>query len=229
MNSKMVKFDWFSIYSSFPKKSKMSIYSKYVLPNLIHYACGGSSFSKQREKIVPFAEGNTLEIGVGTGLNIPFYDGTKITKLTAIEPSEDTWKKCEVDLKKLPFEFEFILASAEELPFENETFDTIVMTYALCTIPNAEKALLEMKRVLKPTGSMFFSEHGIAPEERVRFIQNKLNPIWKKISGGCNLNRNIPELIENNGFEMVDLEEMHIPGWKPGSYNYWGSAKKKST
>lgn len=204
----------------------MSIYSKYILPNLIHFACGGSAFSKQRSKIIPLAEGNILEIGAGTGLNLPFYDGTKVIKLTAIEPSEDTWKKCEVDLKNLPFEFEFILASAEELPFENELFDSVVVTYALCTIPNVEKALSEMKRVLKPSGKILFSEHGIAPEKRVRFIQNKLNPIWKQLSGGCNLNRNIPLLIQNSGFKMKTVEEMHIGKWMPGSYNYWGSAQK---
>lgn len=205
----------------------MGLYAKYVLPNLIQIACGGSSFSKQREKVIPLAEGNVLEIGVGTGLNLPFYDGEKVTKLTAIEPFEDTWKKCQIDLKTLPFEFEFILASAEELPFNDNSFDTIVMTYALCTIPDAQKALLEMKRVLKPNGSLLFSEHGIAPEKHVRFIQNALNPIWKQFSGGCNLNRNIPQLIKESGLVLSSLDEMHIPGWKPGSYNYWGRATKE--
>ena len=203
----------------------MGIYDKYVLPNLIQIACGGSSFSKQRGKVIPLAKGNVLEIGVGTGLNLPFYDGEKVTKLTAIEPA--TWKKSQVDLKTLRFEFEFILASAEELPFDDNSFDTIVMTYALCTIPNAQKALLEMKRVLKPYGSLLFSEHGIAPEKRVRFFQNSLNPIWKQFSGGCNLNRNIPKLIKESGLVLSNLDEMHIPGWKPGSYNYWGRATKE--
>ena len=204
----------------------MGFYSKFVLPNLIQLACGGSSFSKQREKLIPLAEGKVLEIGVGTGLNLPFYQGGKISKLTAIEPFIDTWKKCQVDLKSLTFEFEFIIASAEELPFENNAFDTIVVTYALCTIPNVRKALLEMKRVLKSNGRLLFCEHGIAPQKRVRFIQNSINPVWKQFSGGCNLNRNIPQLIKNSGFQMLKLDEMHIPGWKPGSYNYWGSAQK---
>lgn len=205
----------------------MGLYAKYVLPNLIHIACGSSSFSQQREKIVPLAEGNVLEIGVGTGLNLPFYNGKKVSKLTAIEPSLDTWEKCEVDLESLPFEFEFILASAEKLPFEDNSFDSIVMTYTLCTIPNPHKALQEMKRVLKPNGSLLFSEHGIAPTKRVRFVQKAINPIWKQFSGGCNLSRNIPELIKESGFILSESNEMHIPGWKPGSYNYWGRATKK--
>lgn len=181
----------------------------------------------QRNKIVPQAHGNVLEIGVGTGLNIPVYDGTKVTKLTAIEPNEDTWKKCTIDVKKLPFEFEFILASAEELPFEDNSFDTVVVTYALCTIPNVQQALKEMRRVLKPDGILLFSEHGIAPDKRVRFIQNNLNPVWKQFSGGCNLNRNIPQLIKKSGFKTIQLEQMYISGWKPGSYNYWGKATKE--
>lgn len=204
----------------------MGLYSKYILPNLINKACGQSTFTLQRNKIVPLAHGNVLEIGAGTGLNIPIYDGTKVTKLTATEPSEDTWKKCDVSIEKLPFDFEFILASAETLPFEDNSFDTVVVTYALCTIPNVEKALKEMKRVLKSQGILLFTEHGIAPQKRVRFIQNSLNPLWKQVSGGCNLNRNIPQLIEDNGFKMVQLEQMYISGWKPGSYNYWGIASK---
>ena len=204
----------------------MGIYSKYILPILINKICVASSFTKQRNKIIQLAYGNVLEIGVGTGLSLPVYDGSKVTKLTAIEPSEDIWEKCNIDLKKLPFDFEFLIASAEELPFKDNSFDTVVITYTLCTIQDVEKALKEMRRVLKPTGMLLFSEHGLAPDKRIRFVQNSLNPIWKQFSGGCNLNRNIPQLIEESGFEIIKLEKMYISTCKTGSYNYSGTATK---
>jgi ubiquinone/menaquinone biosynthesis C-methylase UbiE len=204
----------------------MGIYTKYILPSLINIACGLSPFAKQRKKIIPLAKGNVLEIGIGTGLNLPLYNNKKVIRLTAIDPSEDTWKKCTIDIRKLGFHFKFIIASAEELPFDDNSFDSVVVTYSLCTIPDAKKALEEMRRVLKPTGLLLFCEHGIAPEKRVQKVQDLLNPVWKKVAGGCNLNRNIPQMIEDSGFKNIKLETMYIPGWKPLSYNYWGTASK---
>ena len=204
----------------------MSLYSKYVLPSLINLTCKTSSLTKQREKIIPFASGNVLEIGVGSGLNLPIYNSKNITKLTAIDPSEETWNKRDIDVSKLPYKFEFVKASAEELPFANSTFDTIVITYSLCTIPDTEKALNEMSRVLKQDGVLIFCEHGAAPDKDIKAKQDFINPIWKPLSGGCNLNRNIPAIIEKSGFKIQELNKMYIPGWKFISYNYWGSAKK---
>lgn len=204
----------------------MGFYSKHILPSLINLTCKTSSLTKQREKVIPFATGNILEIGVGTGLNLPFYNSRNILKLTAIDPYEETWQKREIDISKLDYKFEFVKASAEELPFKNNTFDTIVITYSLCTIPDADKALREMNRVLKQDGILIFCEHGVAPDKKVSATQDFINPIWKPLSGGCNLNRNIPELIEKNGFTIQDLKSMYIPGWKFASYNFWGSAKK---
>jgi hypothetical protein len=94
----------------------------------------------------------------------------------------------------------------------------------LCTIKNTVKALTEISRVLKPKGKLLFCEHGLAPDKNVRFWQNTINPIWKKVSGGCNLNKNIPRLIRENGFNIISLDKMYIPGWKPASFNYWGVA-----
>lgn len=204
----------------------MGFYSKHILPSLINLTCKTSSLTKQREKVIPFASGNILEIGVGTGLNLPFYNSRNILKLTAIDPYEETWQKREIDISKLDYKFEFVKASAEELPFKNNTFDTIVITYSLCTIPDVDKALREMSRVLKQDGTLIFCEHGVAPDKKVSATQDFINPIWKPLSGGCNLNRNIPELIEKNGFTIQDLKSMYIPGWKFASYNFWGSAKK---
>jgi ubiquinone/menaquinone biosynthesis C-methylase UbiE len=204
----------------------MSLYSKYVLPNLINIACNQSSLSKQREKVIPLAKGNVLEVGVGTGLNLPFYDKSKILKLTAIDPSEETWAKRVVDVCKLPYDFEYIPAPAEALPFEDNSFDSVVITYSLCTIPDTAAALKEIGRVLKKEGQLIFCEHGAAPDIPVRRTQNMMNPIWKPLAGGCNLNRDIDEIIESNGFKIENLQKMYLPGFKFFSFNYWGTAKK---
>lgn len=179
---------------------------------------------QQRKKIVPAARGNVLEIGIGPGLNLPIYKAEKIQQLIGIDPFEDTWKKGAVDIAKLPFKFEFIKASAEELPFKDDSFDVVVVTYSLCTIPDGVKALKEMRRVLKPGGKLLFCEHGLAPDKNVAKVQSFVNPVWKKLAGGCNLNKNIPKMIIEGGFKILDLKEMYIPGWKAASYNYWGTA-----
>jgi ubiquinone/menaquinone biosynthesis C-methylase UbiE len=205
----------------------MNIYNKFMLPRVIHWACSQKPNRLQRKKIIPKARGNVLEIGIGSGLNLPFYTN-KITKLTAIDPSVDLWNKNDLNTENLPFNFEFIQAGAENIPLANHSFDTVVITYVMCTIPDLEKAFSEIKRVLKPTGKLLFCEHGKAPEKGIQKYQNIINPFWKRIGGGCNLNRDIPTLIENNGFIIEKLETMYIPGWKPASFNYLGIAKTKS-
>lgn len=204
----------------------MNLYNKYILPKAINWACGQKPSMKQRKKIIPLAKGNVLEIGVGSGLNLPFYS-ENIEKLTAIDPSKELWLKNIVNTKKLPFDFEFIVTEAENLTLPTASFDTIVITYTLCTITNLQSAFLEIKRVLKPNGKLLFCEHGKAPDTFVQKYQTAINPFWKRISGGCNLNRNIPTIIKANGFTIETLETMYLPGWKPASYNYWGIATIK--
>ncbi|HSQ47116.1 MAG TPA: class I SAM-dependent methyltransferase [Lutibacter sp.] len=205
----------------------MGLYDKYVLPNAIVWACKQKSSMKQREKIIPLACGNVLEIGIGSGLNLPFYDKRKVTHLTAIDPSAAIWKKNSFDINTLGFKFDFIEAFSENIPAANNSFDTVVITYALCTIQDTDKAFDEIKRVLKKDGKLLFCEHGKAPDKKIVRWQNMLNPFWKKIGGGCNLNRDIPFMIERNGFKILKLEKMYIPGWKPASFNYWGIAEIK--
>ena len=205
----------------------MGLYDKYVLPNAIVWACKQKSSMKQREKIIPLASGNVLEIGIGSGLNLPFYDKKKVTHLTAIDPSAAIWKKNSFDINTLGFKFDFIEAFSENIPAANNSFDTVVITYALCTIQDTDKAFDEIKRVLKKDGKLLFCEHGKAPDIKIVRWQNMLNPFWKKIGGGCNLNRDIPFMIERNGFKILKLEKMYIPGWKPASFNYWGIAEIK--
>ncbi|MCB0474293.1 MAG: class I SAM-dependent methyltransferase [Flavobacteriaceae bacterium] len=204
----------------------MKLYDKYILPKAIDWACSQAPYFKQREKIIPLARGKVLEIGIGTGLNLKYYDPGKVKHVTGVDPSEAVWRKGQINAQSLPFEFEFIIASAEQLPFEDHHFDTIVTTYSMCTIPDLHTAFQEFQRVLRPNGSLLFCEHGIAPDLSVEKWQHRINPVWKKFSGGCNLNRDIPYLIEHNGFKIIQLETMYLPGWKPASYNYWGVARK---
>ncbi len=205
----------------------MGLYNKYILPNVINWACKQKPSTLQRKKIIPFASGHVLEIGIGSGLNLPFYDKEKIKHLTGIDPSQEIWNKNNIDIQKLPYEFDFIKAFAEQIPIDNNSVDTVVITYTLCTIPDTNKALAEMRRVLKPSGKLLFCEHGKAPDKAILKWQNMINPLWKKIGGGCNLNRDIPAIIQENGFKMRKMETMYIPGWKPGSFNYWGTAEPK--
>lgn len=202
----------------------MGLYSKYILPKAINWTCSQNPTTKQREKIIPVAYGNVLEIGIGSGLNIPFYNHDKVTHLLGIDPSEELWNENRIDTNHLPFEFHFKKAKAEEIPTDDSSFDSVVVTYSMCSISDLSKALEEVRRVLKPNGQLIFCEHGKAPDKSVARWQNLLNPAWKQISGGCNLNRDIPGLILTNGFKINRLEKMYVPGWKPASFNFWGTA-----
>jgi len=203
----------------------MGLYNKYILPRVIDWTCKQKPSMYQRKKVIPLAMGTVLEIGIGSGLNLPIYDKEKVKHLTAIDPSKDIWNKKSVDTQTLPFEFNFMEAFAENIPADNYSFDSVVITYTLCTIPDTQKALEEIRRVLKPNGKLIFCEHGKAPERSIQRWQNFINPIWKMLGGGCNLNRDIPLIIEENGFITNDIQAMYIPGWKPASFNYWGTAK----
>jgi len=205
----------------------MNLYNKYILPKVIDWACSQKPSMKQRSKIIPRAQGNALEIGIGSGLNLPFYSEGAIKHLMAIDPSVETWQQNKIDIQQLPFDFEFIKAYAEDIPADNNSFDTVVITYSLCTILDTQKALEEIRRVLKPNGKLLFCEHGKAPDVVIQKWQNRLNPLWKRVGGGCHLNKDIPSLIKNNGFKIKQLDSMYIPGWKPASFNYWGDAEIK--
>jgi ubiquinone/menaquinone biosynthesis C-methylase UbiE len=203
----------------------MSFYEDRVLPHLINLACSSKPTRKQREKIVPLAEGDVLEIGFGSGLNLPFYDSQKVRKVWGLEPSEGMRRKAQPRVDESDLDVEFIDHPGEEIPLEADSVDTVLVTYTLCSIPDAIAALEGMRRVLKPGGRLLYCEHGVAPDENVRRWQSRLNPTWSKFTGGCNMNRDIPGLITNSGFEITNDERMYIPGAKMLSYNFWGSAK----
>ena len=194
------------------------------MPSLIISGCNKKPQMKQREKIIPNAKGKVLEVGIGSGLNLSFYDPDKVTELVGIDPSLELWEKRQ-PMKDLGFHYEFINCVAEDMPFGKDSFDTIVITYTLCSIPDFQSALESLRKVLKPSGKFLFCEHGKAPDKSVLLAQNAINPIWKLIGGGCNINRDIPSIINGNGFEILTLETMYVPGWKPVSFNFWGEAK----
>lgn len=205
----------------------MGIYDKYLLPRLVHFACGLKPTMKQREKVVPLATGRVLEIGIGSGLNIPFYNAHKIEHLWGLDPSTEMWSIAEKNAAEHHLDVEFIQSGAESIPLDNNSADTVMMTYTLCTVPEVRSALDEIRRVLKPGGKLIFCEHGLAPDKDVQRWQNRLNPAWKMLAGGCNMNRPIPQLLEQSGFRSSDMQTMYIPGWKPGCFNYWGTATHK--
>ena len=205
----------------------MGIYSKYVLPRVIHFACSLEPILQQREKVVPLATGEVLEIGVGSGLNLPFYDATRVKKLWGLEPAEKMRRMAAPAARRLQFEFEFLDLPGEQIPLETDSVDTVLVTYTLCTIPETEPALRGMARVLRPGGKLIFCEHGAAPDASVRRWQDRITPLWKRLGGGCQLNRDIPDLIEAGGFEIDAIDTMYLPGWRPAAFNYWGTASPR--
>ena len=205
----------------------MGIYSKYILPRAVHFTCSSKPNMRQREKIVPLANGEVLEIGVGSGLNFPFYDPSRVTKLWGLEPSAEMRRMAEGAVRSLPFKFEFIDLPGEEIPLDANSVDTVLVTYTLCTIPEVQSALRGMARVLRPGGKLIFCEHGAAPDAGLRRWQDRLNPIWKRMAGGCQLNLAIPELIRSGGFEVDSLDTMYLPGWRVAAFNYWGTASPR--
>ena len=204
----------------------MGLYDKYILPKFLNCACGSKPINYQRQKVVPLAKGKVLDIGIGSGLNIPFYNSDKIDKVIGIDPSHeliDLAKELANDSKA---SIELVIGSAESIPYPDNFFDTVLVTYTMCTIPDVTLSISEITRVLKNNGKLLFCEHGLAPDPNIAKWQKIINPIWNKIAGGCNLNRNIPELITSSGFKISNMEEMYLPTPKFAGYNYWGVARK---
>ena len=204
----------------------MSFYEKYILPRFLNCACASEPITYQRKKVVPLAEGKILEVGIGSGLNLPFYNKSKIEEIWGIDPSEELNAMAKKVAIKEDINVNFITSSAEDIPFPNDYFDTVLITYTMCTIPSVLQANKEIRRVLKHNGKMIFCEHGVSPDENIKKWQKRLNSIWGKIAGGCNINRNIPLLIKSSGFKIVEMDEMYLPKTpRIAGYNYWGYAK----
>jgi ubiquinone/menaquinone biosynthesis C-methylase UbiE len=202
----------------------MGVYDRYVLPHLIDLACGSGDVAKQRAKVVPRATGRVLEVGMGPGLNLPFYDRTKVELVWGLEPSEGMRRKAAGALAATDLDVRWLDLPGEEIPLDDRSVDTVVLTYTLCTIPDWERALEQVRRVLKPGGQLLFSEHGEAPDEPVRRWQHRIDPVWTRLAGGCHITRPIPRMIESAGFEFVDVESEYLPGPRIASYQSWGAA-----
>lgn len=201
------------------------LYEKYLLPKMLDCCCSTKPINYQRNKVVPHARGKILEIGIGSGINIPFYEKSQIEKLYGLDPSEELNHMALKVANKHNLDVEFLLSGAEEIPLPSNSIDTILITYTLCTIPDLNSSMNEMKRVLKDDGNFLFCEHGIAPDQNIVRWQNRINPVWGKFFGGCSINRDIPNIIQSSGFKLTKLNQMYLPSTpKIVGYNYWGHA-----
>jgi ubiquinone/menaquinone biosynthesis C-methylase UbiE len=203
----------------------MGFYQNRILPRLIHCAMGQEELEAYRGRVVSAAAGRVLEVGIGSGLNMPFYGGS-VTQVIGLDPSAQLLAMAQSAIRpKLPIEF--IEGSAEAIPLETASVDAVLTTWTLCSIPDAARALREMRRVLKPGGVLLFAEHGRAPEPGVRWWQDRLTPIWKRLGGGCHLNRPIDDLIASAGFRLERLANGYMRGPRPLTYMYEGSARPR--
>ena len=205
------------------------MYDRDILPRLLRCACGSKPVRYQRRKVVPDASGVILEVGMGSGENLPYYDRDNVKLIYGLEPSEGMRALARPVVEKSGLPVEFIDLPGEEIPLPDNSVDTILLTFTLCTIPDRLAALEQMRRVLKPDGQLIFCEHGIAPDEGVARWQERINPIWSLFAGGCHINQPIPELIQDGGFSIDSMDQMYLPGTpKALGYNYWGTATLKT-
>lgn len=200
------------------------LYERNLLPYLVDWFCGVDAVTRQRSKVVPGAAGRVLEIGIGTGLNLEHYDKSKVETVIGLDPGAELHGLAQKRVLKAGVSVQLVSLSAERIPFEDASFDTVLITYSLCTIPDPVAALREMRRVLKPEGRLIYCEHGLAPDASVRKWQDRLTPLWSSVAGGCHLNRDIPALLREAGFRLPDMQSMYLPGPRPLMFNYWGTA-----
>jgi ubiquinone/menaquinone biosynthesis C-methylase UbiE len=208
-----------------PGLNAMGFYQDQVVPLLTSLSMRNKNLAAYRKRVVPEATGRVLEVGIGSGLNLSLYS-PDVHQVIGLDPSPKLLKMAGRKERR-GLLVDFIEGSAEEVPLEKASFDTVVTTWTLCTIPDADRALREMRRVLKPGGRLLFVEHGRAPDPKVVWWQDRLTPIWKLIGGGCHLNRPISSLIEGAGFRFERLETNYMPGPKPMTFMYEGSARPR--
>jgi ubiquinone/menaquinone biosynthesis C-methylase UbiE len=202
----------------------VGIYARYVLPRLIDLAMRNSAAARVRANWVPHARGDVLEVGIGSGLNLPFYSA-EVSRVYGVDPSAELRKLARKRMAGQALSVEFLAQSAEEtLPLPDHSVDTVVVTWTLCSIAHPAGALRQMRRVLKPSGRLIFVEHGRAPDSRVAEWQDRLTPLWKRIGGGCHLNREIDRLLAEGGFTIDELRTTYLPGPRPMTYTYQGFA-----
>lgn len=203
----------------------MGLYAKYVLPRLIDLAMRNKDTIPLRAESVPRAQGDVLEIGIGSGLNLRFYSSA-VHHVYGVDPSIELQKMASNRMSAARFPVTFFKQSAEDpIPLPDSSIDTILMTWSLCSIPNPAAALQQMRKVLKPDGSLIFVEHGRSADARVSAWQDRITPFWKRIGGGCHLNRKVDDLIRSAGFDIMEQKNFYLPGPRPVTYTYQGVAK----
>ena len=204
----------------------MSFYDRHILPHMINIGCGMEAITEQRKRIVPRATGRVLEIGFGSGLNLAHYDPKHVTAVVGVEPSQELLGFAAPRAASAAFHVEMLNESAEAIPLPSQSFDSVVVILSLCTIPDTAAALSEVRRLLKPGGKFLFSEHGLAPDANIRRWQQRLNPLWGKLMGGCHLNRKVDDVIRAAGFRLEEIDAAYIPDMplKFASFQYVGIA-----
>jgi ubiquinone/menaquinone biosynthesis C-methylase UbiE len=204
----------------------MSFYQDRILPHLVHLSMRQRNLVPYRTRLISHAEGRVLEIGIGSGLNLPYYSA-RAERVIGLDPSPKLLAMTREAAQRAAVRVELIEGSAEEIPLHNRSIDTVVTTWTMCSIPDVQSALGEMRRVLKPGGYLLFVEHGRSPDLGVRRWQDRLTPIWRCISGGCHLNRAISERIESAGFRIEQVETGYMRGPRPMTFMYEGSARPR--
>lgn len=204
----------------------MGLYQDHVLSLLIHLSMRQRNLAAYRARVVPAAQGRVLEIGIGSGLNLPYYS-TTVEQIIGLDPSPKLLAMAREAARQTAIPLKLIENSAEAIPLYNRSIDTIVTTWTMCSIPDVQRALGEMRRILKPGGRLLFVEHGRSSDVRVRRWQDRLTPVWRRIGGGCHLNRAIGELIEEAGFRIEQIETGYMRGPKPMTFMYEGVARPR--
>jgi ubiquinone/menaquinone biosynthesis C-methylase UbiE len=202
----------------------MGFYERWIVPRLLDLAMRNRVLDPYRQRTIETAQGLVLEVGVGSGLNLPLY-GPAVTRVVGLDPSPELLRLASRRAADRVIPVSLLRASAEHLPLADAVFDTIVMTWTLCSISNPIAALTDMRRVLRPGGRLICVEHGLSPEVSTARWQHRLTPYWKRISGGCHLDRKTDDLIRAAGFQIDAIEMAYMQGPKPWTFMYKGSAK----
>lgn len=202
----------------------MTFYRRYVLPRLVHFVCGRRLALAERERIVPRARGTVLEIGFGSGHNLPLYDPRTVSRVVALEPAVEMWALAQPAVARSPVPVEALVGAAEEIALPAASVDTVVTTFTLCTVADPVAALAAARRALRPDGQLLFCEHGEAPDAAVRRWQRRLDPLWRPLAGGCHLGRPIPALLAAGGFRVTAMTARYLGSWRPASFHYLGIA-----
>ncbi len=205
----------------------MGLWSKYVLPRLVESACKSLEILEERRRWVPRAHGRVLEIGVGSGLNLAFYDRERVESVTGVDPSSELLTTCEARASQAPVPVALVRSKAEALSFPDGTFDSAIVTYSLCSVEDPARVLEEVRRVLVPRGELFFVEHGLAPDPDPRAWQRRLTPAWRRLGGGCRLDRDLERELRAGGFIVDELVAAYGEGPRWLSYTYQGVARSR--